>query len=116
MQPSDVPGTSEASGSYARSPTSSRWWTICVSPRAHVFGLSMGGFAAVHFGLDHADRAHSLTVAGPGYGAEKRDEANFRDVSLGVAKGFETQGAACRRAGPRSTTWRRDSGPCRCRR
>jgi pimeloyl-ACP methyl ester carboxylesterase len=39
--------------------------------RAHIVGLSMGGFAAAHFGLDHPDRARSLVIAGAGYGAEK---------------------------------------------
>ena len=61
--------------------------------RAHVVGLSMGGFAAVHFGLDHADRARSLVVAGAGYGAEKQYEDYFRGVSLEVAKQFEKQGS-----------------------
>jgi pimeloyl-ACP methyl ester carboxylesterase len=61
--------------------------------RAHIIGLSMGGFATVHFGLDHPDRARSLVVAGAGYGAEKQYEDYFRDVSLDVAKQFETQGA-----------------------
>ena len=61
--------------------------------RAHVVGLSMGGFAALHFGLDFSERARSLVVAGAGYGAEKQFEAYFRDVSLEVAKQFETQGS-----------------------
>jgi pimeloyl-ACP methyl ester carboxylesterase len=62
--------------------------------RAHVVGLSMGGFAALHLGLDHPDRARSLVVAGAGYGAEKQFEAYFRDVSLEVATQFERQGSA----------------------
>ena len=62
--------------------------------RAHVIGLSMGGFAALHLGLDHAPRALSLVVAGAGYGAEKQFEAYFRDVSLEVAAQFEKQGSA----------------------
>jgi pimeloyl-ACP methyl ester carboxylesterase len=37
--------------------------------RAHVVGLSMGGFATLHFGLRHAPMAASLTAAGVGYGA-----------------------------------------------
>ena len=36
--------------------------------RAHVCGLSMGGFATLHFGFRHAGRARSLVVAGCGYG------------------------------------------------
>jgi pimeloyl-ACP methyl ester carboxylesterase len=62
--------------------------------RAHIIGLSMGGFATLHFGLDYADRARSLVVAGAGYGAEKEHEDYFREVSLEVAKQFEAQGAA----------------------
>ena len=61
--------------------------------KAHVVGLSMGGFAALHFGLEHDGRALSLVVAGAGYGAEKPLEAHFRDVSLDVARQFETQGS-----------------------
>ncbi len=32
--------------------------------KAHVVGLSMGGFATLHFGFRHPDRALSLTVGG----------------------------------------------------
>lgn len=62
-------------------------------PAAHVVGLSMGGFATLHFGLNHPSRALSLVVAGAGYGAEKQHETYFRDVSLEVARQFEMQGA-----------------------
>ena len=61
--------------------------------KAHIVGLSMGGFATVHFGLRHPDRALSLTVAGAGYGCEKEHEEYFRNVSLEVARRFETDGA-----------------------
>lgn len=61
--------------------------------RAHVVGLSMGGFAALHFGLEHPARALSLVVAGAGYGAEKQFEDYFRNVSLEVARQFEQQGS-----------------------
>jgi pimeloyl-ACP methyl ester carboxylesterase len=61
--------------------------------RAHVVGLSMGGFAALHFGLEFAQRALSLVVAGAGYGAEKQFEDYFRNVSLEVANQFERQGS-----------------------
>lgn len=62
-------------------------------PAAHIVGLSMGGFATVHFGLMAPTRALSLVVAGAGYGAEKEHETYFRDVSLEVAAQFEKQGA-----------------------
>ena len=61
--------------------------------RAHVVGLSMGGFAALHLGLEQPQRTTSLVVAGAGYGAEKQFEGYFRDVSLEVARQFETQGS-----------------------
>jgi pimeloyl-ACP methyl ester carboxylesterase len=46
--------------------------------RGHIVGLSMGGFAVLHFGLRHPDRALSLCVAGCGYGAEPAQRARFR--------------------------------------
>lgn len=61
--------------------------------RAHIVGLSMGGFATLHFGLVAPERAHSLTVAGAGYGAEKQNEEYFRGLSREVAKQFETLGS-----------------------
>ena len=59
---------------------------------AHFVGLSMGGFAALHLGLQSPERARSLVIAGAGYGAEKQFEDYFRNVSLEVAKQFEVQG------------------------
>jgi pimeloyl-ACP methyl ester carboxylesterase len=61
--------------------------------RAHVVGLSMGGFATLHFGLDHPKRALSLVAAGVGYGAEKTREAAFRQGAEEAARGFETKGS-----------------------
>jgi pimeloyl-ACP methyl ester carboxylesterase len=61
--------------------------------KAHIVGLSMGGFCTVHFGLRTPQRALSLTIAGAGYGCEKEFEEYFRGVSLEVADNFEKQGA-----------------------
>jgi len=61
--------------------------------KAHIVGLSMGGFATLHFGLRYPQRALSLAVAGAGYGAEKPLEEYFRNVSLEVARKFEELGA-----------------------
>lgn len=61
--------------------------------KAHVVGLSMGGFATAHFGLVAPERALSLVIAGAGYGAEKQFEDYFRGVSLDVADNFETKTA-----------------------
>jgi len=56
--------------------------------RAHIIGLSMGGFAALHFGLLYPHKARSLVVAGSGYGAEKQHEGYFKSVSETVAANF----------------------------
>ena len=61
--------------------------------RAHVVGLSMGGFATVHLGLRHPDRARSLVVAGCGYGAQPERQESFRSESAVVAESFREQGA-----------------------
>ena len=61
--------------------------------RAHVVGLSMGGFATLHVGLAHPQRALSLVVAGCGYGAQRGEEDKFRADSEALARQLETQGA-----------------------
>ncbi|HEY6433397.1 MAG TPA: alpha/beta hydrolase [Acetobacteraceae bacterium] len=53
--------------------------------KAHVVGLSMGGFATLHFGFRHPGRARSLTVAGCGYGAEPASRDQFRAEAEAVA-------------------------------
>ena len=60
--------------------------------KAHVVGLSMGGFATLHFGFRHADRALSLVVAGCGYGAEKGQRDKFRAEVDAVAAFLDEQG------------------------
>jgi pimeloyl-ACP methyl ester carboxylesterase len=47
--------------------------------KAHIVGISMGGFATLHFGLGYPDRALSLAVAGCGYGAEPGKRQQFHD-------------------------------------
>jgi pimeloyl-ACP methyl ester carboxylesterase len=49
--------------------------------QAHLVGLSMGGYAVLHFGLNHPDMARSLEVGGCGYGSVAEDREKFqRDV------------------------------------
>ena len=54
--------------------------------QAHVVGLSMGGFATLHFGFRHPARALSLVVAGCGYGAEPGQRERFK-AEAGVIAG-----------------------------
>lgn len=62
--------------------------------KAHVVGLSMGGFATLHFGLSYPDRARSLLVAGAGYGAEKDQRERFRNEAVVIAGKLEMEGMA----------------------
>ena len=62
--------------------------------KAHIVGLSMGGFASLHFGLRHPARARSLVVAGVGYGAEKDQQARFKAEVEVVAKSLLQEGMA----------------------
>jgi len=62
--------------------------------KAHIVGLSMGGFATLHFGFTYPNQARSLTIAGCGYGAAPDKRAQFAEEAEAAAKGFETQGMA----------------------
>ncbi len=56
---------------------------------AHIVGLSMGGFATLHFGFAYAERARSLVIAGCGYGAEPGKREQFAAEAQAVADSFE---------------------------
>src|SRR5919109_928214 len=57
--------------------------------RAHVVGLSMGGFAALHVGIAYPQRARSLVIAGCGYGAAPDKRAAFQAECEAAAASFE---------------------------
>ena len=60
--------------------------------KAHVCGLSMGGYATLHFGLAHGDRALSLLVAGAGYGSERDQREKFRAEATVIAGKLDKDG------------------------
>ena len=62
--------------------------------RAHVVGLSMGGFTALHLVLRHPDRVVSAVAAGVGYGAQPEKQEQFRRESLAIADAIERDGMA----------------------
>lgn len=64
------------------------------APKAHVVGLSMGGFATLHFGLRHAGRALSLCIGGCGYGAEPDKRDTFRAEADTIAAMIRSEGMA----------------------
>ncbi len=64
-------------------------------PKAHIVGLSMGGFATLHFGINCPNRALSLTIAGCGYGAKPKYSTNkegFSKISEKTAKDIIERG------------------------
>ena len=53
--------------------------------QAHLVGLSMGGYAVLHFGLTYPTMARSLVIGGCGYGSVAGERENFqRDVEHGA--------------------------------
>lgn len=54
---------------------------------AHLVGLSMGGYAVLHFGLNYPTMARSILVSGCGYGSLAEDREKFRqDVEETAAR------------------------------
>ncbi len=92
--PSDVPDDPEKY-SQARARDDIRdVLAHCQAPKAHVCGVSMGGFAALHFGMTYGERALSLVVAGCGYGAEPAKREQFREETNAAATAIERDGMA----------------------
>ena len=60
--------------------------------KAHIVGLSMGGFATLHFGFTYPQRVLSLVVAGCGYGASGDKKAQFAAEVEAAAARFEQLG------------------------
>ncbi|HKI98094.1 MAG TPA: alpha/beta hydrolase [bacterium] len=59
--------------------------------QAHIVGFSMGGYAALIFGLRHPECCRSLVIAGCGYGSDTDRSKWERDVEQ-VAARFERDG------------------------
>jgi proline iminopeptidase len=92
-KPSDVPGDSKAY-SYKH------WIGDAIAvldhlkiDKAHIVGLSMGGYTTVLIGVNFPQRALSLTAAGAGSGSERAYTDEFRKNALALAETFEKQGA-----------------------
>jgi pimeloyl-ACP methyl ester carboxylesterase len=75
--PSDVPTTVAAYDQVRAADDLADVVRAVVGEPAHVVGLSMGGFAALHFGLRHPRLARSLVLAGVGYGAKPEQQPQY---------------------------------------
>jgi pimeloyl-ACP methyl ester carboxylesterase len=92
--PSDVPADGERySQDRARDDIRSVLDALKLD-KAHIVGLSMGGFATLHFGFTYPDRARSLVIAGCGYGAAPNERQKFAEEAEATARKFETLGMA----------------------
>jgi pimeloyl-ACP methyl ester carboxylesterase len=92
--PSDVPADAKAySQERARDDIRAVLDALRID-KAHIVGLSMGGFAALHFGFTYPERARSLVVAGCGYGAQPDKRAQFAAEAEAAANQFEQQSMA----------------------
>ena len=58
---------------------------------AHVIGLSMGGFAALHFSLHYPDRVISQVISGCGYGAGAGSREQFQRETTEAADRMESE-------------------------
>jgi pimeloyl-ACP methyl ester carboxylesterase len=90
--PSDVPGD-PAAYSQAQAAEDIRGMLDALKiPKAHVVGLSMGGYATLHFGLMYPERALSLVVGGAGYGSKAEEREGFKRDSASIVERFEREG------------------------
>lgn len=90
--PSDVP---EDAGAYSQARATDDIAQLLEAlqvPQAHVVGLSMGGYATLHFGLNYPQMARSLVVAGCGYGSVEGDRQKFHQDTAQVAQRIQGDG------------------------
>jgi pimeloyl-ACP methyl ester carboxylesterase len=90
--PSDVPKTPKSYSQHRAADDIASVLDHLKIAKAHIVGLSMGGFATLHFGFRHARRALSLVVAGCGYGAEPGERAKFQGEAERIAKTIKDEG------------------------
>jgi proline iminopeptidase len=62
--------------------------------RAHLIGLSMGGYTALQVALNHPQRVRSMVLAGAGSGSERWYTGTFHKNSRALAEVFEREGSA----------------------
>jgi pimeloyl-ACP methyl ester carboxylesterase len=62
--------------------------------QAHLVGLSMGGYAVLHFGLLYPAMARSLVVGGCGYGSVAAEREKFQHDVERTAQQIEREGMA----------------------
>ncbi|MGH7063653.1 MAG: alpha/beta fold hydrolase, partial [Stellaceae bacterium] len=90
--PSDVPDAPERYSQHRARDDIRAVLDALAIEKAHIVGISMGGFATLHFGLAYPARALSLVVAGCGYGAEPGKRQQFHDETAKTIALIEGRG------------------------
>jgi 3-oxoadipate enol-lactonase len=62
--------------------------------KAHLIGLSMGGYTSLQVALNHPDRVRSMVLAGTGSGSERWYTADFHKHSQALGDTFAREGSA----------------------
>jgi len=94
--PSDVPAKPERySQDRARDDILAVLDALAIA-KAHIVGVSMGSYAAMHFGLAYPDRALSLVLGGCGHGStsDAAERRQFQQDAAEAAAKIESQGMA----------------------
>jgi pimeloyl-ACP methyl ester carboxylesterase len=90
--PSDVPEDGDA---YSQARAVADALTVldaAGAERAHVVGVSMGGFCALHLALRNPDRVTATVIGGVGYGAQPEANPRFRKECEATADAFRSEG------------------------
>jgi pimeloyl-ACP methyl ester carboxylesterase len=61
-------------------------------PKAHLVGLSMGGYAVLQFALQHPERVSAVVAAGAGSGSGPAERDTWPTVAGAIAEAFRTRG------------------------
>jgi proline iminopeptidase len=62
--------------------------------KAHLVGLSMGGYTSLQVALNHPERVRSLVLAGTGSGSERSYTDDFHKHARALGDTFEREGSA----------------------
>lgn len=92
--PSDVPREPDAYGQIQAVDDIAAVLRHLGIERAHVCGLSMGGYATLHFGLRYPGMARSLAICGAGHGSDPVTRERFLKDSAALAQDMEQLGMA----------------------
>lgn len=90
--PSDVPGDLGLYGwEYAVADIAAVMDGLGIA-KAHLVGLSMGGYAVLQFGLKHPERASAIVAAGAGTGSHPSQRETWLTEAPAIARGFLERG------------------------